>query len=221
MSVVTPDGQGPFPVVIFYQGTAGNSRRSRSWAAWFKERGVASAIVSNAGMRKRNQNPSGSNYSVDGALAWDILRGDPRIDTDHFALMGFSRGGQQALNAGPLFNGERAEPDFVFAFYPGGWGVNNCRDSHGPETEVHFFFGDKDDVCKAEHNDSACMRIAEHRDEVFFHRIENATHAFDDTMGNRFTCCSPPVVVKIVPNPEAVDVAREIIEQAIGRRWKK
>lgn len=56
---------------------------------------------------------------------------------------------------------------------------------------------------------------------MFFHRIENATRAFDDTMGNRFTCCSSPVMVKILSNPDAVVVAGEIIEQAIDRRWKK
>ena len=221
MSVVTPEGQGPFPVVIFYQGTAGNSRRSRQWASWFREQGVASAIVSNAGMRKRNHNPSGSDYSQDGAVAWDILCSDPRIDTSHFALMGFSRGGQQALNAGFLFSNKRTEPDFVFALYPGGWGPNNCRNSHGSQTEVHYFFGDMDGVCISEHNDSACMRIAKQRDEVFFHRIKNATHAYDDTMGNRFTCCNPPVVVKVVPNPGAVDVTKEIIKEAIDRRWKR
>lgn len=93
---------------------------------------------------------------MDGALAWDILCGDPRIDTDHFALMWFSRGGQQALGAGPLFGGWRAEPDFVFALYPGGWGVNSSRDLHGSETEVHLFFGGKDDVCRSEHDDSTC-----------------------------------------------------------------
>ncbi len=221
MSVVVPKGEGPFPVVIFYQGTGANSRRSRAWSAWFREQGVASAIVSNAGMRHRNTNPPGSNYSEDGAVAWDILRSDPRIDTDHFALMGFSRGGQQALNAGSLFREERVEPDFVFALYPGGWGRNNCRDSHGSKTEVHFFFGDMDDVCKSDHNDSACKLIADQRDDVFFHRIENATHAYDDVMGYHFTCCSPSVEVKVVPNLDAVDATRKIIKQAIDRRWKR
>lgn len=45
MTLVTPQGVGPFPVVIYFQGTGGHNRRQEAWARWFKKYGVASAIV--------------------------------------------------------------------------------------------------------------------------------------------------------------------------------
>ena len=79
-----------------------------------------------------------STVAEDAAFAWDILTTDPRIDTRRFALMGFSRGGQQALEAAPLFGGKRAAADFVFALYPGGWGGGRCHSSHPRTTAVHI-----------------------------------------------------------------------------------
>ena len=150
LMVVTPEGAGPFPVIIMYQGTAGNSSRGWTWSRWLKGKGVASVIVDNAAIHGRARNPSGSMYTVDGAIAWDTLKADARIDTNRFALMGFSRGGGMALNAGEHFGGKRAVPDFVFAFYPGGFGRAECASDHANSTEVHIFFGDKD--CKSRSN---------------------------------------------------------------------
>lgn len=120
LTLITPEGKGPFPVFIYYQGTGGDNDRARSWAFWLRTKGVASALVDNAGMRGRRENPRGSTYVEDAAIAWDILKDNPRIDTGRFALMGFSRGGQQALDAAPVFRDRPATPSFVFALYPGG-----------------------------------------------------------------------------------------------------
>jgi len=217
--VVTPAGKGPFPVVIYYQGTGGHNRRAWRWAEWFKSLGVASAIVDNARIRGRTGNPSGSMYTEDAALAWDLLTADPRIDTRRVALMGFSRGGQQALEAAPLFRGTRARADFVFALYPGGWGPDRCDSAHPGTTAVHIFFGDRDDVDRYESSGSACRRLAYVSRSIEFHELKGATHGYDDEYALTFYCCGGRAV-RVEPNRDAVERTRAIIETAIRTRWK-
>ena len=219
LTLVTPEGAGPFPVVIMYQGTGGNSPREPRWAEWLKEKGVASALVDNAGMRSRRRNPSGSRYTEDGAIAWDLLRADARIDTSRFALMGFSRGGGMVLKAGGHFGGERPLPDFVFAFYPGGFGSSECGSTHGESTEVHIFFGEKDDVARADSLLGACRSAAAWNDNVFYHELKSATHAYDSGVPYTFTCCSPVTTVRVEPNPDAVVLTKSIIGKALRGRW--
>lgn len=218
LELVIPEGDGKFPVVIHYQGTGGNNRRAYKWASWFKSMGVASAIVDNARIRSRPENPSGSMYTEDAAFAWDILTAHPKIDTNRFALMGFSRGGQQTLEAGPHFSGKRAVPSFIFALYPGGWGPDKCYSTHGKPTEAHIFFGDRDDVDAYEGYGRACRALAYVEPSVKFHELKGATHGYDDDYSFTFTCClGRPVSVE--PNPEAVERTKAIIERAIRTRW--
>lgn len=218
LTVVIPEGAGKFPVVIFYQGTGGGNRRAEKWASWLRTIGVASAIVDNAGIRNRTTNPSGSMYVEDAAIAWDLLRAHPRIDTNRFALMGFSRGGQQALEAGPYFAAERAAPTFVFALYPGGWGPDTCRSTHRGPTRVHIFFGDLDDVARYEGYSLACLRLAGGRDPVEFHELKGATHGYDDLHSYTFECCGRRTV-RVEPNPDALERTRKIIGTAMRAGW--
>lgn len=219
LSVVIPEGVGKFPIVIYYQGTGGHNRRAEEWARWFKTMGVASAIVDNAGMRNRTRNPSGSMYTEDAAVAWDLLKTNPKIDTSRFALMGFSRGGGMALMAGRHFRDERPVPSFVFALYPGGWGFRDeCRNSHRKPTEVHIFFGDRDDVSFYDGYGGACRRMARRQDNMEFHELKGATHAYDDIYSYAFECCGGRTV-RVEPNHEAVERTRAIIEKAIRTGW--
>lgn len=219
MTVVTPEGVGPFPVVIYFQGTGGHNRRQHTWARWFKKHGVASAIVHNANIRKRSENPSGSVYTEDAAIAWDLLKGDARIDANRFAIMGFSRGGGMSLTAGHHFGGERAIPDFVFALYPGGYGPNWCSHSHDNRSRIDIFFGDKDDVGSVEGLLGACRSLGRSQDNVTYHEIPGATHGYDDIYGYSFGCCNPYIRVRVSPNPEAVAYTRKVILGAVNGRW--
>jgi dienelactone hydrolase len=218
--VSAPEGPGPFPVVIYYQATGGGNRFGSLWAAWFKSIGVASAMVDNAKIRGRAGNPTGSMYTEDAALAWDILAADPRIDARRFALMGFSRGGQQALEAAPHFTGRRPAPDFVFALYPGGWGIDRCYSSHPRTTAVHIFFGDRDDIESYDGVATACRRLAHVGPGIDFHELRGATHAYDDVFASTFYCCGGRPV-QVEPNPAAVEETRAIIEKAIRTRWNR
>jgi dienelactone hydrolase len=184
--VVIPEGDGKFPVVIYYQGTGAHNRRAEKWAEWFKTMGIASAIVDNARIRNRTENPDGSMYTEDAAIAWDLLKDNPKIDTNRFALMGFSRGGQQALEAGPLFKGKRTPPSLVFALYPGGWGIDRCVNTHKKPTEVHIFYGDLDDAGRYDGYNSACRSLAKWSKNVKFHELKGATHCYDDIYSYTF-----------------------------------
>ncbi len=220
MKVIAPQGAGPFPVIIYFQGTGGHNRRQETWARWFKRHGVASAIVDNAWIRRRTQNPTGSRYTEDAAIAWDLLKNDARIDGGRFAIMGFSRGGGMSLMSGSHFGAERAIPDFVFALYPGGFGQNWCSHSHDDRTRIFIFFGDEDDIGPADGLFEACRDLANREDNVTYHELKGATHGYDDTMGQFFWCCRPPLKVRVSPNPEAVAITRDIILKAIKDRWK-
>ena len=220
MTVVAPEGAGPFPVIIYFQGTGGHNRRQHAWARWFKKHGVASAIVDNAWIRKRTENPSGSKYTEDAAIAWDILKTDARIDTSRFAIMGFSRGGGMSLMTGRHFGAKRAIPDFVFALYPGGYGRDWCSHSHDDRTRIHIFFGDKDDVAAVDGLFGACRSLGRSEDNVTYHEIKGATHGYDDSIGQYFYCCNPSTRVHVSPNPEAVAITRDVIRAAIKGRWK-
>lgn len=218
LSVVIPEGDGKFPVIIFYQGTGGDTRRASTWASWFKTLGVASAIVDNARMRNRTRNPSGSMYTEDAFFAWDLLKTNPKIDTSRFALMGFSRGGQQALEAGPLFESKGRVSSFIFALYPGGWGSDKCFSTHKKPSEVHIFFGDQDEVDRYERVGSACKSLEKWRDNVEFHELSGATHGYDDIHAYTFTCCKGQTV-RVEPNPGAVEKTKAIIEKVIKAGW--
>lgn len=221
MTIRTPEGAGPFPVVIYFQGTGGHNRRQESWARWFKELGVASAIIHNANIRKRSENPSGSKYTEDAAIAWDLLKADERIDASRFAIMGFSRGGGMSLMSGSHFGNERAVPDFVFALYPGGYGRNWCSSNHDDQTEIHIFFGDDDDVGNVEGLLRACRSLGKWQDNVTYHQIKGATHGYDDIYGYTFSCCRPRLEVLVRPNKEAVEITRGVIEKALSTRWNR
>lgn len=219
LHVVIPEGNGKFPVVIYYQGTGGHNRRAEEWASWFKTMGVASAIVDNAWIRHRKRNPTGSRYTKDAAFAWDLLKTNPKIDTSRFALMGFSRGGGQALDAARHFKGKRVAPSFVFALYPGGWGRRDtCLCSHRKPTKVHIFYGDLDDIEEYDGTLSACRNLAKWKDNVKFHLLYGATHCYDDTKIFSFYCCGGKQV-SVMPNPKAVEKTKAIIEKAIKPGW--
>ena len=219
LTVVMPEGSGKFPVVIYYQGTGRGMRTMMTWARWFKSIGVASAIVDNATMRNRTDNPTGSMYTEDAAIAWDLLKTHPKIDTSRFALMGFSRGGGMALMAGRHFGNERPVPSFVFALYPGGWGVRNeCRNSHRKPTEVHIFFGDRDDVNTYDGYADACRNMASRQDNMEFHLLKGATHCYDTNFSFPLFCCGGKPV-RVEPNPEAVETTKVIIRNAIKAGW--
>jgi dienelactone hydrolase len=101
-----PQGaKGKLPVVVLLHGSGGINGRDELWAKHFNEMGVASLIIdsfSNRGIvgTSNNQALLGRyNMIVDAYRGLEMLAAHPRIDGSRVAVMGFSRGGQAALNS--------------------------------------------------------------------------------------------------------------------------
>ncbi len=210
--VVAPENAHAAPVVVFYQGTGGGDRRALVWAEWFKQRGVASIVVDNAGLRGLSSfSGTATDYSGDAFAALRLLKADPRLDTRHYALMGFSRGGTQAMAANWGRDKDIPPADLVFAFYPGNEGA--CANSHGKETAVHVFYGDLDEWGSFNGNRDACARET----GVVFHPMKGAHHGFDDDKESRWNAAGQSFLSR--PNPQALAEARAIIDAQIKAAW--
>ena len=84
---------------------------------------------------------------------------------------------------------------------------------------MHIFFGDEDDVARADRLWDACRSTARWNDNVSYHNLQGATHGYDDPYGGAFSCCNPPVYVQVVRDDEAVAVTRNVIVKAMQNRW--
>jgi dienelactone hydrolase len=210
--IVAPAGARGAPVVVFYQGTGGGDKRALAWAEWFQQRGVASLIVDNAGVRGMG-GFSGTNvdYSADAFAALRLAKNDPRLDTRRYALMGFSRGGTQAMQADWSRDKETPPPGMVFAFYPGNEGV--CANSFGTATAVHVFYGDLDDWGNHQGTRDACARET----GVSFHLLKGAHHGFDDAAGSTWSAAGQ--TFRSAPNSRALNEARAIIDTQLRTAW--
>ena len=121
-----------------------------------------------------------------------------------------------------LINDQGLTPmiSLVFALYPGGWGRRDtCLCSHRKSTEVHIFYGDRDDIETYDGTLSACRSLARWRRNIAFHLLKGATHAYDDTQFFTFHCCGGKPV-SVDPNPKAVEETRAIITEAIKTKWQ-
>ncbi|MDI1286575.1 MAG: dienelactone hydrolase family protein [Reyranella sp.] len=131
-----PTGDGPFPAVVQLHGCGGRGPRESEDAAGARivALGYALLIVDSFGPRGIKDR-CGSNYWTDpvdrmadayGALAW--LTGQPFIDPERIALLGYSQGAIVALSA-VSSGGEEALYDRHFraaiAYYP------HCQDFNG------------------------------------------------------------------------------------------
>ena len=128
--VSVPPGVEKAPVVLLLEGTGGSSRMHPTWGPFLVSRGIAVVQIQSAKARgRRNWEGTGCGllYTGDPRAALETLRNRPEIDTSRFAVMGFSRGGTEALGGARSFAGAAAQPAAVFAFYPGCGGVCSRR----------------------------------------------------------------------------------------------
>lgn len=214
-----PPGGQKVPLVILIEGTGGTRPNARStWVDWLTARGIAVAQVRSAAARNR-QDWSGAGcslqYNGDARDVLDLARLDqPRVDTNRFAVMGFSRGGTEVLNSAKSFRGI-APPTAVFAFYPGcdGWcSTDYAKD--GP-TSVQVLYGDLDEWGKHRDSYGQCRRLAGGR--IVFHNIPGAHHGFDGRSSGTFRASNQ--VFRYEPNADALERARAIVWQVLGPAW--
>lgn len=217
LQVQTPtDLKTKTPVVFFFQGSGGSNVRAYKWRKWFKEQGVATVVIDNAGVRNLNR-LYGVNYGSDLASALDALKTNKNLDLNKYAVMGFSRGGTAALESNSFLKEEQSKPDFVFALYPGD--TNGCPNSHEDKTLVHIFYGDLDDWGTYKGIRNTCKSTASWYDNATFHLLKDAHHGYDGDYDNTWTCCSGKSF-RTISSEDALQETKSIILEALNKKWK-
>lgn len=206
LTLVLPETQDsePYPVVLFLQGSSGTNHRAEKWADWFSEAGMASVLIDSAKFRGTDGlwNISATELAQDYGDALNALTNDPRINTQHYAVMGFSRGGGAALVRLNEFTPARV----AIAFYPGGQGY--CPNFQQSPTQVHIFYGDADDWGDYQGTRAACENTAIAYSNVTFHLVPGAGHGFDGDWSGKWIhpCCG---TFTSVANPRATAAVRD------------
>ena len=101
-------GSGKLPVVVLMHGSSGVGPAMEPWVHTFNAMGISTFVID--GFTGRGLSVVGPNQALLGRLnlivdiyhALDILAKHPRVDPNRIVLMGFSRGGQATLYAGPF-----------------------------------------------------------------------------------------------------------------------
>lgn len=98
-TILTPEGQGPFPAVVLVHGS-GSSDRSNPWTAAYAsalaERGVAVLHPDKRGSGASSGDWTSASFEIlarDAVAAVGALIAAPSIDTSRIGLIGFSQGG--------------------------------------------------------------------------------------------------------------------------------
>jgi dienelactone hydrolase len=201
------------PFVILLPGSGGGLSLSRHWAQWFSELGIHAVIVDSLRMRGL-ANLLNVSYEGDVSTALNAVRGDEKLDFSRYAVMGFSKGGTAALDAGKHL-AELEKPAFIFALYPGdsGW----CSHSHAKQTAIHIFYGEDDDWGHYQGTRRACQNLAQADPKVTFHSFPHAHHGYDGTYEGRWSCCGRTFLSK--PDAQALQKTRQTIQEHIAKSW--
>ncbi len=186
-------GAGRLPVVVLLHGGNGLTANIDYWSRELNAMGISTfALDSMTGRRltqvlTKNEALGRLAFTLDSYRALAVLAKHPRVDPDRIVLMGFSRGGQDALYASltrfqRMWNKSGVEFAAYLALYP------DCAMTYQAETDiadrpVRIFGGTTDDVAPV----SACKSYAE-RLKTAGHDVEiteypNAPHAFDNPIG--------------------------------------
>jgi len=205
------------PVVFILPGSGGgHGGRSYSWARWFSSLGIASVMIDSAKVRGRRQ-LFGINYGGDLSPALEVVSENSNIDSKHYAVIGFSRGGTAALESASYLKESQPKPDFIFSLYPGDKGL--CPNSHEEPTKVLVFYGEKDSWGTYQGNRNACKRMANWHDNTTFYLLKNAKHGYDGTWNGKWNCCGGRTFEN-AHNKKALEKTRALIFEVISKKWK-
>ena len=205
------------PVIFLVHGSSGIGPNVEYWSNHFLGEGYATFSLD--GFTGRGLTVVGPNQALLGRLnlildsyrAMEILAKHPRLDSNKFVMMGFSRGGQAALFASvERFNQQWNKSGNVFAahipFYA------DCVTSYigddkttGKPIQIHHGKADNYNPIEACKTYFSKLKAANQNVELF--EYDNAPHAFDSPLGT-----VPPVISK---NAQTVRECK-IIEKTPG-----
>jgi dienelactone hydrolase len=219
ISVAVPPGAAKAPVVLLLEGNGGSSRVPEHWSEFFTKRGIAVVQIHSARARGRANwggTGCGLQYNTDPRTALELLKDRPEIDVSRFAIMGFSRGGTEALNSGSAFAGDATLPAAVFSFYPGCSGF--CATDWPRRSDavpVTIFYGGADMWGAQDGNRGSCRRQA--GGSVAYHEFPGAHHGFDAPWQGSFGAGGG--VFRFEPHPAARAAADAIILDVLAKAW--
>jgi len=179
-----------YPVVLLLHGSGGISGYVDDWAKEFNKMGVAVFILdsfSGRGLYKINNDQSKLGrlaMIVDAYRAFDVLAQHVRIDRERIAIMGFSRGGQVALNSAfrrfQKLHGTGSGNEFsaYLAFYPACM-THFREDDNIVDKPIHVFHGSADNYSPVAPCRSYVNRMREQGNKIVLHEYAGAHHVFD------------------------------------------
>lgn len=217
--VSVPPGADKAPVVLLLEGNDGSSRMHPTWGPFLTARGIAVVQIQSARARGRaNWQGTGCQlqYAEDPRAVVAYLKDWPGIDASRFAVMGFSRGGTEALGGAPHFVGAESQPAAVFAFYPGCSGACPSDWSRlAPQVPVHVFYGSADSWGAHMNTIGACRALA--RSGVAYHEYPGAPHGFDAPWRGAFVAGGGRHVY--APDAQATAAAQAVVAETLARAW--
>lgn len=179
-----------YPVVMLVHGAGGISGYVDDWAKVFNKMGVAVFILdsfSGRGLYRINNDQGKLGrlaMTVDVYRALDVLAKHPRVDQKRIALMGFSRGGQAALNASFrrfwALQGSVSGNEFsaYLAFYPP-CGTRFKDDESVVDKPIRIFHGTADNYVPLAACRSYVERVRRLGKDIVLHEYDGAHHVFD------------------------------------------
>lgn len=185
-------GPGKRPLVVLLHGSFGINAGSEVWAREFAEMGVSTLLIDSYSGRGLvstldDQSQLGFlNMVIDAYRAIGKLKDHPRVDASRIALMGFSRGGQAALNASfERFHGLWNTSGADFAAYLPFYG--DCKTAFIDDTKVkpapiRMHHGEIDDYVPAPPCVAYAERLKAAGGDVQITVYKDAYHVFDSPL---------------------------------------
>jgi dienelactone hydrolase len=203
-----------YPVVFFFQGSGGSNNNAYNWCQWFEKKGFACVFINSSGVRGV-RNLQKYSYYCDLNTVLDVVKNDKKLDLNNYIVMGFSKGGTEAMKSGACISKDNPKPKLVLALYPGGF--EGCPVNY-TDTKVYIFYGDKDEWGSYRGIRQSCIDTADTYSNVDIFILKNAQHGYDGDWAGGFQCCGG--YFRVAPNPKALKKTKTIIEKLIHKYIK-
>jgi dienelactone hydrolase len=205
MELITPPGEGPFPLIIQFHGCGGVRTIQGEYARLAARHGYAAAIVDSLTPRRIGYEEAlervctgralwGRERAADVYAAVQILSQDKRIDPERIAAAGWSHGGWSLLDALTLAKDNRppdglkdapeaplADLKAVMVFYPyNDFPARSRRRDWLSGIPVEALLVHGDTVATETASEIVFQRQRAHGASVLWEVVDGVTHGFDE-----------------------------------------